>query len=71
MWMAIRGSPTVYFNNLPAHRRLDPDLHCGGMGYMVEGSMDVFVGDGTEAGMSQAKQQGKALNQICGGSGGA
>lgn len=66
-WIATQGSTTVLINNLPAHRVLDEDTHCGGLGFMVEGSPDVLVGDGTESGMSQAKKNSKALSQICGG----
>ena len=43
-WIAIAGSSTVLINNLPAHRLLDADMHCGGPGYMVEGSPDTLVG---------------------------
>ena len=67
MWLTMKRSNTVLINNLPAHRLLDEDMHCGGMGFMVEASQDVLVGDGTESGMSQAKKNGKALSQICGG----
>ncbi len=63
----MEGSETVLINNLQAHRLFDLDEHCGGMGYMVEASEDVFVGDGTESGLSQAKKTGKALAQICSG----
>ena len=44
IWVAIAGSGTVLINNLPAHRIFDADMHCGGPGYMVEGSPDVLVG---------------------------
>jgi uncharacterized Zn-binding protein involved in type VI secretion len=43
-WVAIKGSTTVFINNLEAHRLGDADQHCGGPGYMVEGSEDVLVG---------------------------
>ena len=65
-WVAVKGAETVLINNLQAHRLMDDDQHCGGMGWMIEGSSDVFVGDGTESGMSQAKKNAKALNQVCG-----
>jgi uncharacterized Zn-binding protein involved in type VI secretion len=45
IWVATKGSQTVLINNLEAHRLNDQDMHCGGPGYMVEGSPDVFVGD--------------------------
>lgn len=66
-WVATQGSQTVIINGLQAHRLYDVDTHCGGLGYMVEGSPDVFVGDGTESGLSQAKKNGKALAPICSG----
>jgi hypothetical protein len=31
-------------NNRPAHRIGDTDQHCGGVGFLVEGSLDVIVG---------------------------
>ena len=44
MWTALTGSMTVFINFLPAHRLTDQDLHCGGLGYMVEGSANVITG---------------------------
>ena len=41
----MKGSTTVLINNLQAHRLYDLDQHCGGPGFMVEASPDVFVGD--------------------------
>jgi uncharacterized Zn-binding protein involved in type VI secretion len=67
-WVAMKGSSVVLINNLQAHRLYDMDMHCGGPGYMVEASPDVFVGDGTESAMSNAKQNAKALQPVCGGS---
>jgi len=43
-WVAMDGSKTVLINNLMAHRLGDLDQHCGGPGYMIEGSQDVLVG---------------------------
>jgi uncharacterized Zn-binding protein involved in type VI secretion len=43
-WVAVKGSMTVLINNLQAHRLNDADQHCGGPGYMIEGSPDVLVG---------------------------
>ena len=65
-WIAQQGSSVVLINMMQSHRLYDVDIHCGGPGYMIEASSDVFVGDGTEAGMSAAKLAGKALAQICG-----
>jgi len=44
MWTAVTGSATVFINGKPAHRQGDMDLHCGGMGKLIEGSPDVFCG---------------------------
>jgi hypothetical protein len=44
IWIATQGSQTVLINNLQAHRVNDQDMHCGGLGMMMEGSPDVFVG---------------------------
>jgi len=43
-WVASKGSGTVFINKLPAHRLGDMDMHCGGVGNMVEGSSNVMVG---------------------------
>src|ERR1700679_288386 len=45
IWVATEGAQTVIINNMFAHRLNDEDQHCGGVGYMIEGSPDVFVGD--------------------------
>jgi len=44
MWTATAGSATVLINGRPAHRMGDTDTHCGGVGFMIEGSPDVLVG---------------------------
>ena len=44
MWTAVKGSATVMINNQPAHRMGDTDQHCGGIGFLVEGSPDVISG---------------------------
>ncbi len=43
-WTALTGSGTVLINNKGVHRLNDQDQHCGGLGYMVEGSPNVIVG---------------------------
>jgi uncharacterized Zn-binding protein involved in type VI secretion len=43
-WVAVAGSPTVLINNLQAHRKGDRDQHCGGPGFMIQGSQNVMVG---------------------------
>ncbi len=50
-WIATKGSTSVFINNLAAHRLYDEDMHCGGPGYMVEASEDVFVGDMSVSGL--------------------
>lgn len=45
-WIAAAGAPTVLVNDRPAHRAGDATRHCGGEGCLVEGSADVFIGDG-------------------------
>jgi hypothetical protein len=42
--VAVAGSQTVSINNLQAHRLNDRDQHCGGPGYMIQGSPDMMVG---------------------------
>jgi uncharacterized Zn-binding protein involved in type VI secretion len=49
-WIAIGGAPAVTINNRGAHRKGDPCLHCGGIGALVDGSPDVFIGDAVEGG---------------------
>ena len=44
-WAAKAGAPGVFINGIAAHRLGDAVTHCGGMGKLVEGSPDVFVGD--------------------------
>jgi uncharacterized Zn-binding protein involved in type VI secretion len=51
-WKASGGSATVFINGMPAHRMGDETVHCGGSGNLIEGSGNVFIGDGTGAGGS-------------------
>lgn len=44
-WTATTGSATVFINGKHAHRRGDQVRHCGGVGQLVEGSPNVYVGD--------------------------
>jgi uncharacterized Zn-binding protein involved in type VI secretion len=44
MWTAQLGSMTVMINGKGAHRMMDMDMHCGGVGMMIEGSPNVIVG---------------------------
>jgi len=43
-WVAQKGSVSVIINSKPAHRVGDKVQHCGGMGYLIEGSSDVLSG---------------------------
>ena len=43
-WTATKGSSTVYINGKAAHRKGDEDQHCGGIGFMDEGSTNVIIG---------------------------
>lgn len=43
-WQALSGSTSVLINHRPAHRLGDQDRHCGGLGYLIEGSADVVAG---------------------------
>ena len=45
-WVAAAGSSGVFINGIAAHRLGDQTTHCGGTGTLVEGSGDVFVGEG-------------------------
>lgn len=47
VWTAHKGSCTVFINGRPAHRVSDSTRHCGGMGRLIEGSHNVFVGGGS------------------------
>ena len=56
-WKASTGSSTVFINGLPAHRMGDVTQHCGGMGKLVQGSPNVYIGDsGGGKGPTQASQ---------------
>jgi len=44
-WVASEGSSTVFINYRKAHRKGDSDRHCGGSGFLVDGSPDVIVGN--------------------------
>lgn len=44
-WEALGGARRVLINDRKAHRRLDADVHCGGLGATIDGSPDVLIGD--------------------------
>lgn len=44
VWVAAMGSTTVIIGGMPAHRFGDMTAHCGGVGWLVEGSLDVIIG---------------------------
>jgi uncharacterized Zn-binding protein involved in type VI secretion len=43
-WTAAGGTPRVWINGRPAFRMHDQAQHCGGMGYLIEGSPNVWFG---------------------------
>jgi uncharacterized Zn-binding protein involved in type VI secretion len=55
IWIAMKGSNAVLINKLPAHRMFDLDQHCGGMGFMIEASDNVYVGECTETSLATAQ----------------
>ena len=46
MWTATAGAPHVFINGKKAHRKGDEDAHCGATGQLIQGSGNVFVGNG-------------------------
>lgn len=44
IWNAQSGSGTVLINGKGAFRLGDLSKHCGGLGQLIEGSMDVIIG---------------------------
>ena len=68
-WQASSGSPTVLINEHPAHRLIDIDTHCGGIGLMITGSPNVIIGGGSGLGaflisFAAGKLGGMAGNKI-------
>ena len=43
-WEATEGSSSVFINGQPAHRVDDAQLFCGGEGWLITGSSNVFTG---------------------------
>lgn len=43
-WECIEGSHTVFINGKPAVRFGDKTQHCGGIGKIITGSDNVFIG---------------------------
>lgn len=63
-WVVKEGSGIVYANGLPVARKDDPTQHCGGLGHLITGSSNVFVGGPSSAWCSVsdvAKQLGALL----------
>jgi uncharacterized Zn-binding protein involved in type VI secretion len=77
-WTATKGSMTVFINGKAAHRMGDQNRHCGGMGTLIEGSLNVIVGDsggagaggGSGGGTSGAGGGGGASGRSAAGNGG-
>lgn len=49
-WVAIDGSKSVLINDREVCRKGDSTEHCGGNGRMIEGSVNVIVGDWSGSG---------------------
>ncbi|MFT3698830.1 MAG: PAAR domain-containing protein [Kofleriaceae bacterium] len=62
-WRATQGSETVFINGRAAHRVGDATQHCGGRGFLVEGSPNVIVGGSTSSGVGRTDQPGWATEQ--------
>ncbi len=62
-WRAQQGSETVFINGRAAHRLGDATQHCGGRGFLVEGSHNVITGGSTNAGAGRTTQPGWAQDQ--------
>ncbi|RMG16378.1 MAG: hypothetical protein D6731_06275 [Planctomycetota bacterium] len=43
-WIVAKGSSSVFINKKPAARLGDMTSHCGGVGNIIQGSPNVFVG---------------------------
>jgi uncharacterized Zn-binding protein involved in type VI secretion len=67
-WTATTGSLTVFINGKAAHRLGDKNRHCGGIGQLVEGSLNVIVGD---SGASPAGPATGSSGRSGGGGGGS
>jgi uncharacterized Zn-binding protein involved in type VI secretion len=76
-WKANAGSATVFINGKAAHRMGDPTQHCGGVGRLIEGSLNVMVGESTSAGATAsavatpAPRQAPGANAAAAGGAGA
>jgi len=57
LWFASKGSPTVFINGKPAHRKDDEIDHMGKKGKLIEGSSDVKM----DTGASSAGLQGSKM----------
>ncbi len=65
-WNAKKGSKTVFINGKPAYRMLDQDKHCGGDGVLLQGSVNVLVGDSQCQAMKDAAESGAPCVERCG-----
>jgi uncharacterized Zn-binding protein involved in type VI secretion len=55
-WKAAAGSSGVFINGKAAHRQNDQTTHCGGVGKLIEGSSDVFIGEKAGGGGSEKEK---------------
>jgi putative chitinase len=58
-WAAKKGSPVVFINGISAIRIGDGAAHCGGMGNLIEGSENVFIGDKSVSADKDKKEPNK------------
>lgn len=59
-WAALKGSNSVFINGRAAHRLGDATRHCGGVGQLIEGSPNVFIGDLTSSGSGSTPAEGRS-----------
>lgn len=43
-WVVQKGSKTVSFNDIPVARVGDVTTHCGGVGTLIVGSKNIYIG---------------------------
>jgi uncharacterized Zn-binding protein involved in type VI secretion len=49
-WRASEGANRVLINGRAAHRSGDETRHCCGLGYLIDGSLNVLIGDQQQSG---------------------
>lgn len=66
-WTAAQGAPGVFINSKAAHRMGDSDNHCGGIGRLIEGSGNVFIGNLSGCGGAAGPGGAGAIGSATGG----